>query len=73
MHRPGFKNDNYKIIKDRVEALSYAVKKLSNNSILLVLGKGVENYQDVNGTKTPHNDKKIILEVINESKHKNKK
>ena len=63
----GFKYNNHDIIKNRAEALSYAVNQLTDNSILLVLGKGIESYQDVNGIKTPHDDKQIILKAIHEN------
>ena len=63
----GFKDTRYTIIENRVEALSFAIKKLNSKSILLILGKGNENYQDIDGIKIPHNDKKIILGIINEN------
>ena len=54
--KAGFEQKNHTIIKSRNEALSYAIKQLESNSILLVLGKGVENYQEINGVKIPHDD-----------------
>ena len=63
----GFKYNNYTIIKNRTDALSYAFQKMNYNSILLILGKGTENYQDVDGIKIPYNDRKIILDIIHES------
>lgn len=63
----GFKYNKHTIIKNRLEALLYGVKKLESKSILVILGKGIEKYQDVNGIKVPHDDKKIILDAVNES------
>ena len=40
---------------------------MTDNSILLVLGKGIESYQEVKGIKTSHDDKSIILGLMNES------
>ena len=63
----GFQNNNHIVIPDRNDALRYAINNMKRDSILLVLGKGVENYQEVNGEKIPYNEKKNILKVINES------
>ena len=65
--KSGFTCNDYIVIPDRNEALLEGVKQMEDGSILLVLGKGIENYQEINGEKIPHNDKKIILEAINES------
>tara|TARA_Y100001970_G_C13998724_1_gene732202 strand:- start:151 stop:966 length:816 start_codon:yes stop_codon:yes gene_type:complete len=63
----GFKKNNYKIINNRKDALTYSLKIMKPKSILLVLGKGIEDYQEINEVRMPHDDKKIILETINES------
>ena len=57
----GFILKKHKIIKNRTEAIEFALSKMNNNTILLILGKGRENYQLVNGRKNYHND----LEIIN--------
>lgn len=58
----GFKGDGYEIILDRKEAIYSAMDRMTNKSILLVIGKGVENYQQIGLEKIPYNDKKIIKE-----------
>ena len=63
----GFSQNKHVIIKNRTEALLYGVKRLEENSMLLILGKGIEKYQDINGVKVSHDDQKIILEAMNES------
>ena len=35
---------------------------MDENSILLVLGKGHDNYEEINGQKYPHSDLKTISE-----------
>ena len=37
---------------------------MDDQSILLVLGKGMENYQEIGREKIPYNDKKIIESYI---------
>ena len=56
----GFSSDNYSVIPDRESAISTALNRMDDNSILLVLGKGRENYQEVNAERLPHNDIEII-------------
>ena len=63
----GFKKNNYKIINSREDALIYSLKIMEPNSILLILGKGAENYQEINGVRLPHYDREIILRIINAS------
>lgn len=63
----GFRLDNHIFINDRSEALQHAIKRLSAGSLLIILGKGVENYQEINGIKVPYDERKTILETINAS------
>jgi UDP-N-acetylmuramoyl-L-alanyl-D-glutamate--2,6-diaminopimelate ligase len=58
----GFSSDRYIVIPDRKEAITTALKQMDENSILLVLGKGRENYQKIGLEKIPHSDIKIIKE-----------
>ena len=60
----GFKGDNYEIILDRKDAIYQMMDQMDDLSILLVLGKGMENYQEIGREKIPYNDKKIIESYI---------
>ncbi len=53
------------VIADRKEALAEAVKKAQPNDIILVAGKGHENYQEIKGIKYPFDDKKIMEGLLN--------
>ncbi len=53
------------VIIDRKEALIEAVQMAQPNDIILVAGKGHENYQEIKGVKYPFDDKKIIIELLN--------
>ena len=59
---------NYIIIKDRKEAIIYALKNSTENDIILLLGKGHENYQEIKGEKTYFSEKEIINTYIKENK-----
>lgn len=58
------KNNNYEICLDRKEAIKKGMQLLKKNDILLVLGKGHENYQIIKGEKKYFDDKQIILEFM---------
>ena len=53
--------DNYKIIVNREKAIKNGIQMLSKNDILLVLGKGHEEYQIIKDRVKPFSDKDIIL------------
>lgn len=54
-------NTNYEIIEDRRNAIKKGISILKKNDILLILGKGHENYQIVNGIKYHFSDKEEVL------------
>ena len=63
----GFKKNNHKIVEDRKKAILYALEN-SRDSIILILGKGTENYQLIKNTRCTHSDVDIVKKYINENK-----
>ena len=59
-----------KVIKDRKEAIIYALNSLQEGEVLLILGKGDEEYQEIKGEKYPFSDRKIVKEWLKETKDK---
>ncbi len=55
---------NYEIVINRDEAIIKGIQLCDKNDILLVLGKGHEQYQEVNGVKNYFSDIKIIKDNI---------
>ena len=53
----------YTSIPDRKEAIKMAIKFAEPKDIVLVAGKGHENYQEINGVKHHFDDKEIIVEL----------
>lgn len=54
-----------KIIEDRKEAILLAVRELAEaGDIILVAGKGHENYQEIKGVKHHFDDKEILAEAF---------
>ncbi|MDZ4383055.1 MAG: UDP-N-acetylmuramoyl-L-alanyl-D-glutamate--2,6-diaminopimelate ligase, partial [Thermodesulfovibrionia bacterium] len=53
----GIKKDNYMIEPDRAKAIEKAVSIAKTGDILLIAGKGHENYQEIKGIRYPFSDK----------------
>jgi len=63
----GFENPNSQTIKiepDRRKAVELAIKTAATNDIVLIAGKGHENYQIIGTKKNNFSDKKIALEYL---------
>jgi len=64
----GFSSSKHQIIKNRKNAIEQAL--LTNeNSIILILGKGIEEFQIVKNVKIPHSDIKIVKNIINANRN----
>ena len=61
----------YIIIPDRKEAIKYSILNAREGDIVLLLGKGHEDYQDKNGVKTPFDERVIIREILEETGYPN--
>lgn len=59
----GISKDNYIIIEDRAEAIAYATSICKEGDVLVLAGKGHENYQIVKGGKV-HFDEREVLQNI---------
>ena len=57
--------DGVKKIVDRKEAITQAIKELdAQNEVLLILGKGDEDYIEIKGEKIPFDDRAIAREIL---------
>lgn len=61
------------VIENRTEAIITAITTSAKGSTILVLGKGAEDYQEINGIKHPYSDKKVVQDFAISQKHKNKR
>ena len=52
------------VIEDRKQAIKTACRLAQSGDIILVAGKGHEKYQEINGVKTPFDDKEILNEEL---------
>ena len=61
----GIKNkDNVKVIKDRYEAIEYSIKNARKTDIILVAGKGHEDYQIFGTEKVHYSDRESACKVL---------
>ena len=58
------KKENFIIIEDRKEAITEAIKNSATGDIVLIAGKGAEEYQEINGKKIKYSDKDVLKEYL---------
>ena len=54
----------YVVIESRRDAIEYALKNANKNDVIILAGKGHENYQEINGGKQPFDEKEIVAEIL---------
>jgi UDP-N-acetylmuramoyl-L-alanyl-D-glutamate--2,6-diaminopimelate ligase len=52
------------IEEDRRKAIELAINKAEEGDIVLIAGKGHEDYQEIKGVKYPFKDSQIVKEAI---------
>ena len=57
--------ENYKIVEDRKEAIKTAIEIAEKDDVILIAGKGHENYQIIGKVKQHFDDKEIANEFLN--------
>jgi len=57
--------DNVTACPDRRLAIKLALDALQENEVLLILGKGDEDYQEIKGVKHPFDDREVVRELLN--------
>lgn len=62
--KTGITSDNYQVIEDREKAIEEAIKFSGKNSVILIAGKGHEEYQEINGIKSKFSDREIAKKYL---------
>jgi UDP-N-acetylmuramoyl-L-alanyl-D-glutamate--2,6-diaminopimelate ligase len=62
----GITTQNYLVVKNRETAINYSIKQSPTNAVILIAGKGHEDYQIIGKTKFHLSDKEIALKVLSE-------
>lgn len=56
--------DNYIVIKDRRDAVEFAIRAVENKDCVIICGKGGENYIEKGGKKIPYSDNSVCNMVF---------
>lgn len=54
----------YVTITDRKEAIRYAIEKAEEGDVIVLAGKGHEDYQEINGKKFHMDERELVAEVV---------
>jgi UDP-N-acetylmuramoyl-L-alanyl-D-glutamate--2,6-diaminopimelate ligase len=60
----GIEKDNYKVVENRDEAIKAAIKNSEDDAVILIAGKGHENYQEIKGVRNHFSDKEIAEKYL---------
>lgn len=60
----------YTEIPDRKEAIRYAITHGEPGDIVVLAGKGHEDYQEIEGIQYPMDERVLIAEILEEEKSK---
>ena len=66
----GKTNGEYVEICDRKEAIAYAIAHGEPGDIIVLAGKGHEDYQEIKGVKYPMDERDLIRDILAENKEK---
>ena len=58
----------YIVIPDRKEAIKYSIEHAKEGDVILLIGKGHEDYKEINGKRTHFDEREVIQEILEELK-----
>jgi UDP-N-acetylmuramoyl-L-alanyl-D-glutamate--2,6-diaminopimelate ligase len=62
--KSGIEKVNYETIENREAAISYAIANSEENAVILIAGKGHENYQEIKGIRNHFSDKEVAEKYL---------
>ncbi|RJP57692.1 MAG: UDP-N-acetylmuramoyl-L-alanyl-D-glutamate--2,6-diaminopimelate ligase [Ignavibacteriales bacterium] len=62
----GISRKDYHRVENREEAIKTAIEKSEDNAVILIAGKGHENYQEINGVRSYFSDKETAMKYLSE-------
>ena len=60
------RQDGVDVIEDRAEAIQHALTRAAANDLVLIAGKGHEDYQEVAGVRRPFSDMQVAQDLLRE-------
>lgn len=61
-------NGKYIEIKDRTQAIHYSMDHAEDGDVIVLLGKGHEDYQEIKGQKYYYSEREVILDYVKQLK-----
>ena len=58
----------YRIIPDRRNAIKEALSEAKEGDVILLIGKGHEDYEEIEGVKYPFDERQVVFECLGEEK-----
>ena len=55
---------NYHVLEDRAAAIDYAIRHAQPEDVVLIAGKGHEEYQEIKGVKLPFSDIEVVARAL---------
>lgn len=67
--RTGIKRTNGRFVEicDRKEAIAYAIQNGQPGDIIVLAGKGHEDYQEINGVRYHMDERELIQDILKET------
>ncbi len=62
--KKGIEKKNFLVIENRDEAIKFAIENSEDNAVVLIAGKGHENYQEINGIRNHFSDKEAAEKYL---------
>lgn len=59
----------YVVIPDRTDAIRYCIENAQNGDIIVLAGKGHEDYQEKNGVRTHYDEREVVRDIIGGNKN----
>ena len=56
----------YRIIPERRNAIKEALREARKGDVILLIGKGHEMYEEINGVKYPFDERQVVYDSLNE-------
>ncbi|MDP2364794.1 MAG: cyanophycin synthetase, partial [Ignavibacteria bacterium] len=64
--KKGISKNNFEVEENREEAIVKAIRTSDEDAVILIAGKGHENYQEINGVRNHFSDQEIALKYLAE-------
>ena len=64
--KKGISKSNYEVEENREAAIAKAIRSSDDDAVILIAGKGHENYQEINGVRNHFSDQEVALKYLAE-------